>query len=113
MFGGYFYHAFEDEVFDILERVAEIDLQQTNARRNVRFLKRGGIHQVSFKESTLEKEEILKAVGKLSEKVDHLTTNAPLIKAKICSLCCSKDHEYGACRGMTRDEVEEEVHVVN
>ena len=26
MSGGYFYHAFEDEVFDILERVADIDL---------------------------------------------------------------------------------------
>ena len=50
---------------------------------------------MSFKESTLEKEEILKAVGKLSEKVDRLTTNAPLIKEKICSLCCSKDHEDG------------------
>ena len=66
MSGGYFYHAFEDEVFDILERVADIDLEQMNASRNGRFLKRGGLHQVSFKESTLEKEEILKAVGKLS-----------------------------------------------
>ena len=71
MSGGYFYHAFEDEVFDILERVADIDLQQTNASRNGRFLKRGGLRQVSFKEPTLQKEEILKAVGKLSEKVDR------------------------------------------
>ena len=113
MYGGYFYHAFEDEVFDILERVAEIDLQQMNASRNGRFLKRGGLHQVSFKESTLEKDEILKAVGKLSEKVDRLTTNVPLIKAKICSICCSKDQEDGACQGMTREEEEEQVHVVN
>ena len=111
MSGGYFYHAFEDEVFDILERVADIDLQQTNASRNGCFLKRGGLHQVSFKESTLEKEEILKAVGKLSEKVDRLTTNAPLMKAKICSLCCSKDHEDGACQGISLEEGE--VHVVN
>ena len=111
MSGGYFYHAFKDEVFDILERFAEIDLQQMNASKNGHFLKRGGLHQVSFNESTLEKEEILKALGKLSEKVNRLTTNAPLIKAKICSLCCSKDHEDGACQGMTREE--EEVHVVN
>ena len=90
--GGSFYAAYEDEIFDLLEKVAENDLHQ-----NIRSNPRRGVLQVSSLETGLkETNKKLDNIATALEMV--LQLNSPLIKAKICSLCYRSDHEDGACQ---------------
>ena len=102
--GGSFYAAYEDEIFDLLEKVAENVLQQTT-RSNP---KRGVFHVSSLETGLKETNKKLDNIATALEKV--LQLKSPLIKARICSLCYRSDHEDGACQ---EEEYEEaQVHMV-
>ena len=102
--GGSFYAAYEDEIFEFLEKVAENDLQQTT-RSNPR---RGVFHVSSLETGLKETNKKLDNIATALEKV--LQLNSPLIKAKICSLCYRSDHEDGACQEGEYEEAQ--VHMV-
>ena len=102
--GGSFYPTYEDEIFDLLEKVTENHLQQT-----MRSNPRRGVFQVSSLEIGLkETNKKLDNIATALKKV--LQLNSPFIKAKMCSLCCRSDHEDGAC--LEGEYEEAQVHMV-
>ncbi|CAA6654321.1 unnamed protein product [Spirodela intermedia] len=56
--------------------------------------KAGGILNVAGREDERDKQKLDELTSALNKV---LNCNSPLIKAKICSLCHSKDHEDGSC----------------
>ncbi|CAA6657137.1 unnamed protein product [Spirodela intermedia] len=83
-FRGSFYHTYDDEAY------------HTGLRQNGRTMnqRQGRILNVAGREDETNKklDELTSALNKV------LNSNSPLIKAKIHSLCHSRDHEDGACK---------------
>ncbi|CAA6664300.1 unnamed protein product [Spirodela intermedia] len=105
---GCFYHAYEDEVYVLMEKMAESNIQHAGVRQNRRTMNRrqGGILNDARKEDEVERDQTNHSLWETNKKLDELTSalnkvlnsNSPLIKTKICSLCHSRDHEDGACK---------------
>ncbi|CAA7405543.1 unnamed protein product [Spirodela intermedia] len=89
--GGSFYHTCEDEIYALIEKIVEIDMQHAGLRQNGRTMNQ---------RQTRSLDELTSALNKV------LNSDSPLIKAMICSFCHSRDHENGACKE------EEEVNIV-
>ncbi|XP_078434175.1 uncharacterized protein LOC144705374 isoform X2 [Wolffia australiana] len=112
--GGYFYKAYDDEVFDILEGIAEIDMQQISANRNGRSTRRAGVLHIGNKEGEPSNAMIGRKLDEITSALQKvMQVNSPLIKTKICSFCSSYDHEDGACQPDSMEQDEEEIRVVN
>ncbi|CAA6674733.1 unnamed protein product [Spirodela intermedia] len=105
---GSFYHAYGDEVYALMEKITEIDMQHAGLRQNGRTMnqRQGGILNVAGREDEVERDQTNHSLRETNKKLDELTSdlnkvlnsNSPLIKAIICSLCHSKDHEDGSCK---------------
>lgn len=113
--GGMFYSLYEDEVYLLIEKITETDMQQSGMRISGRDFnpRRGGILNVVGKEAEVERDMNNYGWKETNKKLEELTlvlkdvfkANSPLSKAKICSMCSSRDHEDGAFQKQEEEEV--------
>ena len=108
--GGSIMDKYDDEVEELIERLAENDSHRLSLNHHGRNgePKRGGVLNVKGVESEIEKDLTNKrlgtveaTLGKMAEMMQKLMTNANVahVQEIPCSLCFSRNHADGECVG--------------